>query len=279
MLRRIIVLSLLVLFSASTFAQIKVARRKDYKKFLESTTMVVLDQHPFNDYNERLKEEMERFWTITPYEFITFEEFEKIRRDDSYSFIILADIKQDKLPDVYQFMNFVLGDPSRNFDRMPDLGSVPLAYRDIDEDNYIYKMGVFVQYMQNQAEERSRLRNFSLTKLLDVKDDVIQEMELWLLEDELAPNVNSLDKIAKYYPYEVKLVTREEIKQAIADEREDVAILHKIGPEDTLDYGTGKTWKFIVTAKDGLVLYTNSHEVERLKPDAFLESDFKSLAK
>ncbi|MFO8067898.1 MAG: hypothetical protein R6U11_09990 [Bacteroidales bacterium] len=279
MLRKTLIFAILLTFCASSIAQIRVARRKDYKSFMESTTLVVLDQHPFSEYNPRIKEEMERFWTITPYDFITFEEFKEKRTDDSYSFMILSDIKQDKLPHVYQFINFVMGDKTRDFDRMPDLGSVPLAYRDIDEDNYLYKMGIFVQYMQNQIEERSRRRNFSLTKLLDVKDGMVQDMELWLLEDELDPAVNTEEKIARYYPYKVKLVTRDEIKQAITEEREDVAILHKIGPEDTLHYGTGKTWKFLVTVKDGLILYTSSHEVEREKPDAFLKSDFEKIAK
>lgn len=279
MIKRLFVLTVLALICFTSVAQIRVARKRDYNAFMESKTLVVKDRNPFSEYNVRIQEEMERFWTITPFEIITYEEFEEKRFDDSYSFMLLADIKQDRLPHVYQFINFAMGHRTRNFNQMPDLGSVPLAYRDIDETNFLYKMGIYVQYMQNQIEERQRTRNLSLTRLLDVRDRQIQEMELWLLEDELAPEVNTLDKIAKYYPYPVKLVTRREIEQAISEQREDVAILHKIGPEDTLHYGGGVTWKFIVTVKGAQILYTNSHEVERGKPDAFLISDFERIAR
>ncbi len=278
-MKQVIIIATAMLFCISATAQIRTAKRKDYDNFKKSTTLLVKDQNPFADFNNRLLEEMERFWTITPFEVITFQEFEKKKNDNKYSFIILADIKQENLPHVYQFLNFVMGHPTKDFDKMPDLGSVPLSYRDIDEDNYLYKMGIFVQYMQRQALERSLLRNFSLTKLLEVKDGQVKNMELWLLEDELAPDVNSVEKIAQYYPYTVKIVTRDEIQQAITDQREDVAILHKIGPEDTLQYGKGKTWKFIVTVKDAIILYTHSHEVDKEKPDAFLSSDFKNISK
>jgi hypothetical protein len=279
MTKRLFILAVLVVFCISANAQIRTAKRKDYDNFKKSTTLLVKDQNPFADYNQRLLEEMERFWTITPFEVITFQEFEKKRNDNKYSFIILADIKQENLPHVYQFLNFVMGHPTRDFDKMPDLGSVPLSYRDIDEDNFLYKMGIFVQYMQNQAIARSISRNFSLTKLLDVKDKVVKTMELWLLEDELAPDVNTVEKIAQYYPYPVKLVTRDEIQQAISEKKEGVAILHKIGPEDTLQYGLGKTWKFIVTVRDAIILYTHAHDIDRDKPDAFLSSDFKNISK
>ena len=279
MRKQITIFAILLLFGINTIAQVRPARRREYNAFLESTTLVVKDQNPFSGYNKKIKEEMERFWTITPFEIITFEEFEQKRTDDSYSFMILADIKQDRLPHVYQFINFAIGHPSRIFNRMPDLGSVPLAYRYIDEDNYLYKMGVFVQYMQRQVEERASRRSFSLTKFLDVKDGAIHEMELWLLEDELAPDVNTVEKIAQYYPYSVRIVTRSDIELAIIEQRDDVAILHKIGPEDTLEFGRGKTWKFIVTVKGAEILYTSDHDVDRENPDAFLKDDFEKLAK
>ncbi|MBS4014192.1 MAG: hypothetical protein KGZ97_10620 [Bacteroidetes bacterium] len=278
-MKRLLIIATAMLFCVTATAQIRTAKKKDYDNFKKSTTLLVKDQNPFADYNQRLFEEMQRFWTITPFDVITFQEFEKKRNDNKYSFIILADIKQENLPHVYQFLNFVMGHPTKDFDKMPDLGSVPLSYRDIDEDNYLYKMGIFVQYMQRQALERSLIRNFSLTKLLEVKDGQVKNMELWLLEDELAPDVNTVEKIAQYYPYTVKIVTRDEIQQAITEQREDVAILHKIGPEDTLQYGKGKTWKFIVTVKDAHILYTHSHEVDKQKPDAFLSSDFKNISR
>jgi len=50
-----------------------------------------------------------------------------------------------------------------------------------------------------------------------------------------------------------------------------------VGPEKTMI--GGKCWKFLVTAKEGEVVYYDGRIVDDKNPDAFLEKDFKSIAK
>ncbi len=269
-------LAVLVLFIVTEAAsQVRPARRSHYRTFMESTTYVVEDGRPFSDYNKRLKEEMDRFWTITPYEFITFDEFRRMRTNDNYSFLVLAEIKQRNVPHVYKFINFVLGDTNRDFNRMPDLGSVPLIFKDADEESFLYKLGAFVQFMQNNAKEGSGRHNLQMTRFINVRDERLHQMELWLLEEELAPDINTVEKINEYYPHTVKIVTKDDIQNAISQQREDVAFLHKIGPEDTMR--AGKCWKFIITT-NGEVLYSNDHDADIRTPDALLKEDLKLMA-
>ncbi len=267
---------LLVFLVIEAISQVRPARRRHYRAFKESTMMVVLDSNPFTAYNDRIKEEMDRFWTVTDYEFISFDEFEEIRTSDEYSFLVFAEIKQRNIPYVFSFMNFVLGDSNRDFNRMPDLGSVPLAYRDVDEENYLYKMGAFIQFMHNYAKDLGDPSHMRLRRFINVRDDRIQDMELWLLEEELAPEIRTVEKIQQYYPYSVKIVNKDDIQKAISQQREDVAFLHKIGPEDTVN--EGMCWKFIVTT-DGTVLYSNDHDTDVHTPDALLIEDLKRMAR
>jgi len=275
-MKRIIITIILAFILIEAISQVRPARRRHYRAFEESTTLIVIDANPFTDFNDRLKEELDRFWTITPYEFITFDEFQRKRTSDKYSFMVLAEIKQRNVPHVYKFINFVLGDPDRDFNRMPDLGSAPLAFKDADEETYLYKMGTFVQFMQNYAEEAGRQQHMRLTRFLNVRDSHVQEMELWLLEEELAPQINTVEKIQEYYPYPVRIVTKEDIRDAISQQREDVAFLHKIGPKGTVR--VGKCWKFIVTT-DGKVLYSNDHHVDATTYDALLIEDLERMAR
>ncbi len=275
-MKKIVITIILSLIVFEAISQVRPARRRHFRTFQESTTYVVIDNNPFTRYNDRLEEEMERFWTITPYEFISFDEFQRKRTNDNYSFLVLAEIKQRNVPHVYKFINFVLGDKERDFNRMPDLGSVPLIFRDADEEDYLYKMGAFVQFMQNHAEEGGSRQNMRMTRFLNVRDDRVQEMELWLLEEELAPEINTVEKINKYYPYTVRIVTKDDIKEAITQQREDVAFLHKIGPKTTVR--VGKCWKFIV-ATNGEILYSNDHDVDALTPDALLVEDLERIAR
>jgi hypothetical protein len=267
------------LIAHTSVAQIVPARSKHYAKFFKSTTYVVEDEAPFSSFNAALKEAMERHWTITPFKIISYKEFEKMRTNEDASFMILGDVKQKNLSEMYEFINFVLGDKKRDFESMPDLASVPLATRDADEENYLYKMGAFVKFMQTSARENAASPGMRLADYKNVNDKRLASMELWLLETELASEINTLEKLKQHYGHAVKLVTREQIAEAIASDRKDVAFLHKIGPESRSRVARGKCWKFIVAAEDGRVLYSSHHDIDRQNPDALLVSDLKKIGR
>ncbi len=277
--KTIISLFLLIFLACEVFAQVRPARKKHYELFYNSTTFVVLHRDPFSEFNKYMQEAMEKHWTITPFRFITFEEFERMRTNERASFMILADIEQKNLDHTYSFINFVMGDSKRDFEGMPDLASVPLSYLDADDYNHLYKMGAFVKFMQTHARDSDSTPRMRLAKIMNVRDDQLKQMELWVLKHELDPRIDTEEKIRKYYPYRVKIATQQEIEQAIAEDRADVAFFHKIGPEDTTRNGRGICWKFIVSAKDGSILYSSSHDVSNTEPDALLISDLEKMAK
>ncbi|MFP4289533.1 MAG: hypothetical protein ACLFQS_09760 [Bacteroidales bacterium] len=280
MMKRIVTFLLVLFLANQLVAQVRPARKKEFKKFYESTTYIVKDKDPFTKFNEKMRAAIENHWTLTPVEFITYDEFHRKRTNENYSFMILANIKQNNMDEVYEFINFVMGNKKRDFERMPDLGSVPLCYREANPHNYYYKIGGFVKFMQTYAKEETTTDRLKLSKFLKMRDDQLKSMELWLLESEVAPGINTLEKIQKVYPYTVKFVTKDEIENAIDQDMENVAFLHKIGPEDTIEYFYGKRcWKFILSAKDGKVLYSSFHEIDRDNPDAFLASDLEEIKK
>lgn len=278
-MKKTLILLALSLFVLESMAQVRPARKKHFKKFYNSTTYVVEDRDPFSKFNTYLREAMEKHWTITPFEVISFDDFHRLRTNENASFMVLADIKQKNLDEVYVFINFVMGDEKRDFESMPDLASVPLAYRDADDYDYLYKMGAFVKFMQTHASKEDDTPRMRLARIMNVNDDRLKLMELWLLEKELAPEVRTEEAIRKHYSYPVKIVTPEQISEAIAQDRDDVAFLHKLGPEDATRLGRGTCWKFVISAGDGSVLYSSSHDVDRSTPDAFLVEDFESIAK
>jgi hypothetical protein len=278
-MKKSFILLALTLLVFESIAQVRPARKKHFDKFYKSTTYIVEDRDPFSEFNQHLREAMEQHWTITPFEVISFDDFHRLRTNEDASFMVLADIKQKNLDEVYVFINFVMGDKKRDFESMPDLASVPLAYRDADDYDYLYKMGAFVKFMQTHVSKSDDTPRMRLARIMNVNDDRLKQMELWLLENELAPEVRTAEAIRRHYPYTVKIVTPEQINEAIAQDRADVAFLHKLGPEDATRLGRGKCWKFIISAGDGSVLYSSSHDVDRNNPDAFLVEDFKDIAK
>jgi hypothetical protein len=278
LMKKIIIVIAISVMAFQLSAQVNFANSAEIKSFLKSKTLVVLDDDPFSSFNETIKACMPKFWTITSYEYITVEEFETKMSNSSYSFLMLSEAQQmeDGVKCTYNFLNLILGG-STNLNNMPDLGSVPLSYIDVDEENYLYKIGGILVFMQSHVKYASEHPSV-VPKLVNKDSGIdIKTKELWLLKDELPSNFNTIEKIKAVYPYTVKLVTKEEIKKAIEDKNANVVYLHKVGPQGTIT--SGKCWKFLVTAKEGEVLYYDGHTINTSNPDALLEKDFKAIAK
>ncbi len=263
-------------------AQGYVPSREDIMAFFTTKTLVVLEDNPLLEYNSIIKKVMQQEWNITEYDFISNKEFEEKRMDAQYSFIYMSQVtfESDKTDATYRFLHLSLGGDYFRLNEMPDLASVPLAYYSVEEERYAYKLAVLVRFIQNHAKLlRERPEIISANVLKHYNDNIkdIKGKTLYLLEEELAPSVNSAARISKVYPNEFKLVTMEDIEEAIKNRDPNVVFLHKVGPEGTKL--NARCYKIIIGAADANFYYFDYHKVSDKSPDGFLESDFKNLLK
>ena len=81
-MKRYLFITVALLFSMQAiFGQDYVPSRDDINAFFNTKTLVVLQDNPLLEYNQVIKDVMKQEWTITPYEFISFSEFEPLRMD------------------------------------------------------------------------------------------------------------------------------------------------------------------------------------------------------
>jgi hypothetical protein len=267
-------------------SQVKTATTEQFKMFLNTKTMVVLEDDPYSEFNDVIKAYMTKYWDITPFEIITMEDFEAKKNNKALSFMLISDAmftqnktfnNDIKFQSKYTLLNLVLGGKGNSLNDMPDLGSVPLCYSELEVEPYIYKLGGLLRYMQYYVRYNIAHPNSDVKKVVKDNSASIKTKELWLVKEDLAGSVNSIEKISKIYPYKVKFVTREEIKKGIEASTEDFIFFHKIGPEGKISGGV--CWKFLISTKDGAPLYFDYHKIEGNNPDAFLEKDFKEISK
>lgn len=282
-MRKIFVLSIgLILFGQALTAQDYVPSRDDVSAFFNTKTLVVLLDNPLLEYNSVIKEVMEQEWNITEFDYITFKEFEELRFDPQYSFLYMSQVMfdNDKTDARYRFLHLSLGGDYFRKNQMPDLASVPLAYYNVEEDNYIYKLALLVRFIQNHAkliQERPEIVSANVFKHYNNNIKDIKSKTLYILEDELSKDVNSAARIRKIYPYKFKIASKDEITEAIKEREENIVFLHKVGPEGTkLD---ARCYKVIVGASDANFYYFDYHRISSKKPDGLLSNDFKKMAK
>ena len=278
---KMMLIAVLWVLPVNLFCQDYIPSKDDLARFSSTKTLVVLEDNELSEYNVVMREVMPMEWKMTAFDFISWKDFETKKSDPALSFIVLNQVKFDK--DVtnaeYNFLSLVLGGSAQTLSSMPDLCSIPLSYYGKGDDDYSYKLGIFLRFMQNHVKlliERPGLASENIFKHYNDNISDIKGKTLYLMTFEMTKDVNSLAKIKKVYPGTVKFVTKEEIQQAIAD-KQDIVFLHKVGPEST--NFKARCYKILIGAADAKFYYFDYHMVDTDMPDGFLEKDFKKLAK
>ncbi len=279
--------TLVLLVAFVSFVQVYAQREylptpEDLDHFHTTKTYVVLSDNPIAEYNFEIQDAVKKYWNITEYEFIKFDEFGEKSADKNASFLYVAAVnfEKDKSHTRYQFLCVSLGGDYVSIDDMKDVANLPLSYHGVDEDRYTYKLGTMVKFLQDHIRlitENPGMVSQNVYKHYNDNMADVRQKTLYMLEEELDKPVSSEARIRQVYPYAVKIVEPEEIKELIMAGDENAVFLHKVGPEGKKM--NARVYKILIGAADGKFYYFDYHKVNTKNPDAFLESDFKKLAK
>ncbi len=266
-------------------AQQAVGTPENLQRFKNTTTMVVLDNNPLLEYNFKIKETVEKHWNINKYDVVTFSsaDFEKARKDSTKAFLMRNTVynDRDKTKSKFDYLCVELGGDYEYIRQMPDIASVPICYNGVDEASYGYKLGLLCQFLQNHIKlttENPKLTSKNILKYYNSQMADIHDKTLYLVKEELNPDLNTEAKIKSLYPYKFKIVSREEVEAAIDRHDPDVVLLHKVGPEGTRKKEV-RCYKVIVGASDARLYYFAYHMISDKNKEGMLAKDFQKLAK
>jgi len=256
--------------------------QEDLDHFHTTKTYVVLESNPLSEYNFEIQDAVKKLWNITEYEFLKFDDFAKKSDDKNASFLYLATVsfEKDKSDTRYQFLCLSLGGNHTSLDDLKDVANIPLSFYGVDSDHYAYKLGIMIRFLQYHVNlitndisiVDANVYNYYNKNMADVKEKTI-----YVVEDELEREISTPSKIRAIYPYEVKIVDRETIKELIIAEDPDAVVLHKVGPEGKKM--NARAYNILIGAADAQFYYFDYHKVTDKNPDAFLSSDLSKLAR
>lgn len=254
---------------------------EDLTRFHTTKTYVVLSDNPMSEYNFEIRDAIEKFWTITDYEFLEYDNFAEKSLDYNASFLYVATVsfEKDKSNTRYTFLCLSLGGEDHNtIDELKDITNIPLSYYGVDEDEYTYKLGIFLRFMQQHIEvitDDPKLVSQNVFQHYNDNMGNVKEKILYLTEDDLPFNLATESKIKAIYPYDFQIVEREKIRELIMEEDENAVILHKVGPQSKII--EDRVYKIIIGTSDARFYYYDYHKTSKKKPDAFLKNDFDRL--
>jgi len=256
---------------------------EDLAKFQTTKTYIVLNDNPMSDYNFEIKDAVEKFWDITEYEYLDYDDFADKSLDYNASFLYVAgvDFEKDKSGNRYSFLCLSLGGQDHEtLDELKDITNLPLSYYGVDEDQYTYKLGILLRFMQDHIRmlaEDPALVSQNVFQHYNENMGSVKGKTIYLTESDLPYSLSTESKIRAIYPYDVKIVDRDKIKELIMTGDEDAVILHKVGPHSK--NMEARVYKILIGAADARFYYYNYHKVNKKNPDAFLPNDFRRLSK
>ena len=236
----------------------------------------------FSSYNVFIKEAVKSYWTLTPYEMIDVQEFNKRRRDPAYSFIVLTqtNYEKDKANTVYNFLNLLQGKNVSKLGELPEICAIPLSFAGEDDYEYSYKFGAILLFMQKHARmiaEDPSLTGRRYLRYYNKNVPGVSNRKILIKQEDLAPAISTIDQIKAIYPHDVEIVTEEDIVKAISEKTPNTLILHKVGPVE--ERNEGLCFKMLIGTDDSDMYYYHQHKITKSDPNGMLPADLKRLLK
>lgn len=281
-MNRIVLIIILSVITLQGYTQliIPTGSRSEISRFLDSKTYIVLNNERMSDFNMAMREAVERFWDITPYEFIYTSDFHEQRHDASKSFLVVNQVvfEGDRSNTKFDFLILTLGGNARTINDMPTLCAVPLCYTGASESDYTYKMGVIVKFVQKHIETTQSNPNLNQDNIADYyveRAGCLQQKTLYVLRQELEPRINSRSDFRDEYPFNFEFGSKNQIQKLINKSDNEAVILHKIGPQPNSEIS--RCIKIILDVKNANIYYYDTHNISRRRPNALLRSDLRAM--
>ncbi len=281
-MKKILIVAAIMMASLSIQAQnTKFINKSQLVDFFTSTTYVVMDSNPSVGFNIFIKDAMQKYWKVTPYKIISHEEFDQMRKDNKSSFLFLSveNLTKGNTAAFYDFLVLAMGDNSANLSEMPEIVNIPLSYSAVDENEYVNKLGLIIRFIEVHVANMKEASNHVYLRKLNYYNKFIKEVKnktLLVEEEDLAEEVNTIDKIKAIYKYDVKIVTSEEIEKAVEEKTPNTVVLHQISPGE--EDREGRSYHYILGTDDARMYYFNFFTITEKKQPGFLAKDFRRLA-
>lgn len=227
------------------------------------------------------KNAVEESWNISPFEFCSYEEFDLIKTDTNYFFLMRLDKKHRSENDpAMEFVCYLKGNEKAadNISAMPELIALPL-FPENDGSDRIYSylpayMNIIQNYLQKIVDGRAypskrgviqpgvfeKNRN---TKVLLRKGDLVYR-----------PTMQEFERMFRGRAEEVN---QEAIDLALADGTPNTLVSLVVAPSEI--FGKAYCYKMVISADTHELLYWKRHRLTPKKGAGFLKADLKRISR
>ena len=262
---------------ASAQAQIDTKKMK-IEDFTEKTTKVVLTGNLF--FDQVFKDEIQNRWRISPFEFCSMAEFEKIKTDDSYYFLMMVkeQFRKESEPGLAVLSVMKGGEAaSRGLNRMLDVVTVPLMSAENPSGREFVLLPALIDILQEHillSMERdiaaySGLSNYTMNLSRS------EGMKIVFAEDDLSDAIT--EKVRKvYFRNGIEVMATDSADELMMSHTPETLVSFTVYPSD---WKKGSyCYKMLIDAATHELYYYRRHKLSAKFGPGFLLEDINRIA-
>ena len=277
-MKKFIVIAVALLMPLLALAQAQIdTKRVKIGDFTQKVTKVVLTGNQF--YDTCLESEVSSKWHVSPYEFCSLAEFEKMKSDDSYYFLLTTkgQFKKEAEPGL-TFLTLVKGgkNSEKGIDEMLEIVAFPYASAENPSGREISFLPAILDVIQNYALDSMEKDINAYTGLPNYTMNITKSGNMRLvfadtdLSSEVTPDVKS-----QLFDENVLVVEADDADEYLTKNNENLLISYVVAP--TSAKVGSYCYKMLLDPRTNKLYYFRKHKISKKAGAGFLLEDVKRI--
>lgn len=272
----VIVLALCAPLCASGQAKINTKKVK-IADLPTRTTKVVLGQGGIMD--SALRDEVSARWRISPYEFCTVEEYNSLKENPDYYFLLIARSNEKEYKGMLT-LTLMKGGKAKAEDpqkRPVDVASLPISSSDFPSGREVVFLPALVDIIQDYVTRamKSDGAGYSGFDIYASKVRRTGIKRIYFSEDDLIPDMDAAFK-ERYFDEDMLIMSEAEADKAFQDGTYNTLVSFVVAPFDPQNGSW--CYKMLIDAGTHELLYFRHHRINARNWAGFLPKDIKKIS-
>ena len=274
----IIILALvaMTIIPADLFGQAQIYTRKEKLKDITTKTVkVVMTGDEILD--EALKQSVTSTWTMSPFEFCTQEEFNKIKSDSKFYFLIVVKGQQRKESEPgIDLLTMVKGGEGsdKSINDMLEVVTFPLRSAVDPSGREFVLLPAFLSIMQEHAQglTSSEVKAYSTVGATDSKK--LRMKQIYFYEEDFSPTLD--DKVVGSLDEDIFVKDDEqEVDDIFTNGTFNAVVSYVVAPTEPVNGSV--CYKMLIGADDHKLYWYKKHRISARQGAGFLDADLKAI--
>jgi hypothetical protein len=277
-MKKFIVLAVAFLLPIISFGQARIDTKKmKISDFPQKVIKVVLTGSPLHD--GCLKRGVAAVWHVSPFEFCTLNEYEKLKSDDSYYFLLTTkgQFKKESEPGL-AFLTLVKGgaDSAQGIDKMLEIVTFPYASAEQPSGREMVFLPTFLDIIQNYALDSMERDIDAYTGLPNYSMNITKSGSMTLvfsetdLSSEITPELRNA-----CFDSEVLVLDEESADEYVSPETSNTLVSYVAVPTDAKP--GSYCYKMLLDPQTSKLYYFRKHKISKKWGPGFLAEDIKRV--